>query len=228
MPNQFHSSPTSTPVQAIRFAPVVHLQTGETVTLIAETEKRFEERAVFGRAAIAAECSDAATQTPAAWLATHVEAIANHAHSNTTERPVIVSAPLAALVHIDTATACDAAIRRTRLCPQEICIEVSDAALALPTPDTQSSIEALRRCGFRVSLDATKSWQAALSTPLRLLLDNLRIDARHLETEPELEDRVDAAIACGMSVIAENAPWRDGDYLASLGIDYALRPRADA
>ncbi len=228
MPHQSTSAPSNHLLPAIRFAPVVHLQTGETVTLLAETEKRFEERAVFGPAASAAERSAGAFHSPAAWLALHVEAVANDAHERTTERPVIISAPVAALIHPDTATACDAAIRRTRLCPQEICIEVTDAALALPTGDIQSGIEALRRCGFRVSLDATRSWQAPLSTALRLLLDNLRVDARHLEAEPELADRIEAASACGMSIIVENAPWRDGEYLASIGIDYAVRPRTDA
>ncbi len=227
MPHLSHSSCTNRQASPVRFAPVVHLQTGETVILLAETEKRFEERAVFGRVAPAAE-GGGATSSPAAWLAEHIKAIALDAHNHTTERPIIVSAPLAALIHPDTAMACDAAIGRTRLCPQEICIEIADAALALPTPEVQTGIEGLRRCGFRVSLDATRSWQSPLSNSLRLLLDSLRIDARCLENEPELEDRVEAAAAAGMTIIAENAPWRDGDYLASLGIDYALRPRADA
>ena len=228
MPDQSYPSPMPDILPAIRFAPVVHLQTGETVTLIAETEKRFEERAVFGRAAQAAERSGDAHPSPAVWLAAHIENVANDAHTSTALRPVIVSAPLAALLHPDTPTACDAAIRRTRLCPQEICIEISDAALALPSGDSQSAIEALRRCGFRVSLNAARSWQTPLSASLRLLLDSIRIDAQHLETEPELEKRVETAIACGMSVIAENVRWRDGEYLASLGIDHGLRPRADA
>ncbi len=222
MPHQSSSS-----ASAVRFAPVVHLQTGETVTLIAETEKRFEERAVFGRAAITAECSEAASPSPAAWLAAHIELIANDAHRHTVERPVMVAAPLAALMHPDIAIACDSAIRRTHLCAQEICIEITDAAMALPATDTQSAIEALRRCGFRVSLDATRSWQTPLSTGMRLLLDSLRIDAQQLEFEPELENRVEAAVSCGMSIIAENAAWRDGDYLASRGIEYGLRPRTD-
>lgn len=208
-----------------RFVPVVHLVTGEAVTLFAETEKRFEERAVFGRAAPAAERSVPAS--PSQWLAGQVERIAHEAHSRTTERPVIVPAPLAALVDPDTALACDAAIRRTRLCPQEICIEIKDAALALPSKDTQAGIEALRRNGFRVSLDSTRSWQASLSTAFRLLLDSIRIDASLLEFEPELEKRIDAASACGMTVIAEKANWRDGDFLAAMGIEYGIRPRAD-
>ncbi len=123
--------------------------------------------------------------------------------------------------------ACDVAIARTKLCPQEICLEIEDAALALPSKTSQGGIEALRTKGFRVSLNATRSWQAALSTPLRLLLDNIRIDARNLEFEAELQDRVEAAVCCGMSVIAQHANWRDGDYLSNMGIEYALRPRAD-
>lgn len=228
-----HHLPTSSPKSdlsaAVRFAPVVHLQSGETVTLIAETEKRFEERAVFGRAALAAESSQPASLNagPAAWLAAHVELVANKAHDSATARPVIVPAPLAALMDANTPIACDAAIRRTNLCAQEICIEIADAALALPARETQTAIENLRRCGFRVSLNATRSWEAALSTSMRILLDSIRIDARHIDFEAGIDVRIEAASACGMSVIAENANWRDGDYLASRGIDYALRPRLD-
>lgn len=210
---------------AVRFAPVVNLMTGETVTLIAETEKRFEERAVFGRAALAAERSQPAS--PAAWLAAHVELVANEAHESETHRPVIVPAPLAALIDPNTAMACDAAIRRTQLCAQEICIEVADAALALPTREAQTAVESLRRCGFRVSLNATRSWEASLSTAMRLLLDSIRIDARHIDMEAGVDARIEAATSCGMAVIAENANWRDGDYLASLGVELGLRPRLD-
>lgn len=210
---------------AVRFAPVVNLMTGETVTLIAETEKRFEERAVFGRAALAAERSQPAS--PAAWLAAHVELVANEAHESETHRPVIVPAPLAALMDPNTAMACDAAIRRTQLCAQEICIEIADAALALPTREAQTAVESLRRCGFRVSLNATRSWEASLSTAMRLLLDSIRIDARHIDMEAGVDARIEAATSCGMSVIAENANWRDGDYLASLGVELGLRPRLD-
>ncbi len=213
---------------AIRFVPIVHMQSGETATLIAETEKRYEERAVFGRAAPAAESSGAASLSSAAWLAAHIENVANDAHTRTVERPIMVSAPLTCIAHPDTAIACDAAIRRTNLCAQEICIEVTDASLAQASTDSQAAIENLRRVGFRVSLDATRSWQTPLNTSLRLLLDSIRVDARRLDQEPELADRVDAAVSSGMAVIAQNVAWRDGDYLARLGIEFGLRPRADA
>ncbi|MDJ0920384.1 MAG: EAL domain-containing protein [Henriciella sp.] len=228
MPQSYSPSPSTPQTPAFRFAPVVHLQTGETANLYVETERRFEDRAVFGPRAQALFGAIEEDRSPAVWLSQHLETVANEAHERTIERPVIVSAPLASLIHPDTAMLCDAAISRTRLCPQEICLEVSDAALALPSKAAQTGIEALRRCGFRVSVDLTRSWTAPLGSSLRLLLDSLRIDARRLNEAPELNKRVEAANASGMYVIAENAPWRDGDYLASLGVDYGIRPRADA
>lgn len=215
-------------IPAIRFLPVMHLHTGQTHTLLAETDKRFEERAVFGRAAIATESGHGGSPSPAAWLAEQVETVAIDAHYTASERPIIIPAPLAAMADEDVALACNAAIRRTNLCAQEICIEISDAALAAPGLQTQRSVEALRRFGFRVSLDATKSWQSPLSAAMRLLFESMRIDARHLNYEAELENRIDAAVMSGMTLIAEHAAWRDGDYLSSLGIDYCLRPRLDA
>ena len=210
-----------------RLLPVMHLETGDAVLLFAEAEKRFEERAVFGRVALAAERSEAAS--PAQWIAERVEDVAHDAHCRTTERPVIVPIPMAALIHADTATACDAAVSRTRLCPQEICLEVDDAALATPSnQNAMEGIEALRRCGFRVSLNASRSWQAPLCYSLRVLLDSMRVDARKIETDEDLLDRIDAAASSGMLVIAENAHWRDSNFLNELGVEYGFRLKADA
>ncbi len=209
-----------------RLLPVMHLETGEAVLLFADAEKRFEERAVFGRVALAAERSDAAS--PAEWIAERVEEIAHDAHFRTTERPVIVPIPLPALLHADTAVACDAAIARTRLLPQEICLEVDSAALALPSAkEAQDGIERLRRCGFRVSLNATRSWDAPLGHSLRLLLDSLRVDARKIEAEDALQDRIETAAASGMLVIAENAYWRDSHFLGEVGVEYGFRMKSD-
>ncbi len=223
-----HQLAAQQPVQTRnRLLPVMHLETGDAVLLFAEAEKRFEERAVFGRVALAAERSEAAS--PAQWMAEHVEDVAHDAHYRTTERPVIVHIPMAALIHPDTATACDAAISRTRLCPQEICLEVDDAALATPSnQNAMAGIEALRRCGFRVSLNASRSWQAPLCYSLRVLLDSMRVDARKIENDDELLDRIGAAACSGMLVIAENAHWRDSDYLNELGVEYGFRLKADA
>ena len=44
----------------------------------------------------------------------------------------------------------------------------------------------------------------------------------------DLMNRVEAAVACGISVIAEGARYRDGHELASIGVELAMRPSADA
>ena len=63
---------------------------------------------------------------------------------------------------------------------------------------------------------------------LRLLLDSLRVDARKIEENVDLQDRIDAAANAGMLVIAENANWRDSYYLNEIGVEYGFRMRADA
>lgn len=215
-------SPSKNNLSPIRFTPVLNLQTGKEVTLLAETLKGFEERVSFGPAT-----QQHRPKSPAAFIADQLLKIARLAHDQSEVRPVIVPISMAALIHIDTPLACDAAIRRTALCPQEICFEVTDATLALPSPEARKCLADLRKLGFRLSLDATRSWQAALSTDLRILIETLRIDSRYIESEDGLEHRIEAANACGMQIIAERANWRDGDWLSSMGIELAVRPRAD-
>ncbi|MEQ9315962.1 MAG: EAL domain-containing protein [Henriciella sp.] len=211
-------------VAPMRFEPVVHLVNGDIVNLIAETPKRYEERVSFGKSGLIAE-----RISPALWLAHEVELAAQIAYREAaTARPILIQAPIAAMMHPDTPMACDAAAARGKICPQEICIEVEDAALAQSRNDIVKSIEALRRRGFRVGINATRSWCTPLDTGLRLMLDCVRVDARALWSNEDLMSRIDAAVACGMAVIAENAHYRDGDDLAEIGVELAVRPRADA
>ena len=105
---------------------------------------------------------------------------------------------------------------------------VSDASLSQSRKDVMRSIEALRRKGFRIGVIATRSWSTPLDTSLRLMLDTVRVQAALLHRDTDLMNRVEAAVACGMSVIAEGARYRDADDLASIGVELAMRPRADA
>lgn len=218
------ASPRKAPMAQVRFEPVVHLVSGDIVNLIAETPKRYEERASFGKAGLMAECI-----SPALWLASQVEAVGQALSANGLRaRPVVVSAPIAALMHPDTPMACEAAVARTRLCPQEFCIEVDDSSFAQSRKDISKSIEALRRRGFRVGINATRSWCTPLDTGLRLMLDMVRVNADDLFNDEDLYNRVSAAVACGMAVMAERASYRDGGELAELGVELAVRPRTDA
>ena len=208
----------------LRFQPVVHLLTGDVVCAAAQSSRRFEELAAFGPSGLSSTA-----ESPAVWLSGIIEDLAVRARVTDMDvRPIHIEAPVAAMMHPDTPLACEAAVARSQLLPQEVCIEVSDASLAQSKRDVTRSIEALRRKGFRLGVIATKSWSTPLDTSLRLMLDTVRVDARKLFDDPDLMKRVDAAVACGMSVIAEGAAYRDGDELSAIGVDLALNPKTDA
>lgn len=212
-------------LEETRLSPVVHLLTGDVVNLVAETCRSFEDRASFGGNGLFIN-----RISPALWMAHQIEAVAELVNEPrfANARPIIIEAPITALMHPDTPMACEAAAARSRLCPQEICVEVEDATLSQSKSDIVRSIEALRRRGFRVGVNATRSWCTPLDTRLRLLLDCVRVDAAKLWTEADLLNRVEAARACGMAVIAENARYRDGEKLADVGIELARAPKVDA
>ncbi len=208
----------------VRFDPVMHLTDGDVLGVTAEGAHAFEERVRFGPVT-------GITPEPnaAAWLAERLMRVACAAHDEgVTGRPILVSAPMAALADPNAALACDAAIRRTTMCQQEFCLMFPDAAFAADPADATSRIARLRRCGFRVGIDMRKSWQTGLSESLRLMIDTLRIDAGAVHTADDLHEAAIAASASGIVVVADNAAWRDGASLAGCGVSGAVRPRGDA
>ena len=207
-----------------RFSPVVDLSDGSSLGSLCDMSVAFEERASFGPVTAPQNAA-----CPATWLSDRLVEIACAVHSgDPRDRPIIVPAPVSALRNVNAAIACDAAIRRTVLCQQEICLEFPDSAFTADGSDTTLLPTNFRRRGFRVSVDMRKSWQSILSEPLRLLIDTIRVEAAMLETEPELIERCEAASAAGIVVIAENAKWRDGQELATFGVRGAVSPKADA
>ena len=207
-----------------RFHPVMHLLDGDSFGAVCEMSQTFEESASFGPMSTAGSVSD-----PAKWLSDRLSEVASAAHQmDQRMRPIIVPSPMAALSHANTAIACDAAIRRTTLCQQEICLEFEDSAFAGCPNDVVRHVAHLRRHGFRVSVDMRKSWQTPIGEGLRLLIDSLRVDARDLEMNETLMEICEVASASGMLVIAENANWRDGEFLNRIGIHAGSKLRADS
>ena len=153
-------------LEETRLSPVVHLLTGDVVNLVAETCRSFEDRASFGGNGLFIN-----RISPALWMAHQIEAVAELVNEPrfANARPIIIEAPITALMHPDTPMACEAAAARSRLCPQEICVEVEDATLSQSKSDIVRSIEALRRRGFRVGVNATPAcaccWTACASMP---------------------------------------------------------------
>lgn len=206
----------------VRFMPVVHLLGGDSLGLVADEPVEFEERAVFGRAA-------AEPQNAAKWMAMRLERVASAACAQEQpSRPILVTAPMAALADPNTAVACDAAVRRTILCQQEFCLMFPDAALAGDPADVTSRLSRLRKAGFRVGIDMRHSWQTPLSESVRILIDTIRVDAEAVEASAELSDVTVAAHAAGILVVADHASWRDGDDLADYGVAGAVAPMTDA
>ena len=211
------------PAPAVRFEPVLDLSTGDALGMAAELPFCFEDGVSFGPARTSRSESNSAK-----WMADRLGEVASIAHDfRHDHRPIIVPAPVAALANPDTALACDARVRRTVLCQQEFCLEFTDAAFAGDAADCTGRVAHLRRHGFRVSVDMRKSWQTPLAEGMRLLIDTLRVDARHLDDE-DLMETCEAAAAAGIIVIAENANWRDANELGRLGISAGTRLRADA
>ncbi|MDF1804793.1 EAL domain-containing protein [Hyphomonas sp.] len=207
----------------LRFQPVMHVLDGTSFGTVCEMSKRFEEKAAFGPAA--------ATQSatgPAKWLADRLLEVASAAHTfDNRMRPIIVPAPAAALGDDNTAVGCDAAIRRTTLCQQEISLEFQDSVFADGRTEAIHSVASLRKRGFRVSIDMRKSWQTQLRDGLGLMIDSIRVDARELQINEELMDLCEFASAAGILVIADKANWRDGAFFDSLGVQAGVRMRTD-
>ena len=225
-PTRLHpASPTlPPPIPGHSFKTILDLATYDVVGLAHTGGRVFEEQARFGPANLADTVA-----CPAEALATRVEAalLASIARDQVS-RPLHITAPLAALAHPDAAAACDAAVRRARACPQEICLEFEDCAFAQNPADAIRNVRAFRRFGLRVGVDARRAWNATTNLQLRMLLDSVRVDVRVLGYEADLVERLEAARFAGMAVIGDYARWRDVDELLEAGVTLATCPAADA
>jgi len=208
---------------AVRFQKIYNLENGKAVFLLAQSLRRFEEGVRFGP-----RTGTDSQITPAGWLAQHIYNVACQAHCESSVRPILIEIPVSALLDDNICMACHAAIEATPLCPQEISLDISDSSVSLLGTGLNRTLEKLRRLGFRLSLNASRTWAAPLTSPLRLLFEAMRIDAHQFEQAADLQQRVDTAYASGFAIIAEQAHWRDGAYLARQGIQYALKPNCDA
>lgn len=214
----------SAPPTPVRFRSIVQLRDGTNLGLDAETMLAFDEHVSFGPAGVRQSVAD-----PAKWLANQIRLTAKATTNGAApHRPILIAAPVAALAHVNLPVACDAAIRQTALTTQEVCLVFPDATFAGDPVDSTSRVARLRRLGFRVGIDMRKSWQTALGDGLRLMIDVVRVDARQLENDTDLEKVSMAACAAGIRVVADHARWRDADMLQAIGVTAAVLPRADA
>ncbi len=208
----------------LRFLPIFHLLSGDPMGQACTIARPFEDTVRFGPVTGAQSNNNSVD-----WLTQQLSKVASATHGQTDHhRPILLPTPASCFENAETASACDATIGRTSLCQQEICLEFSDSALVGSAKSAAQRVQLLRSHGFRVAIDMTKSWQSKMDDSMRLLIDTIRVDANMLDDSPELVEQIEYAAAGGVLIVAENARWRDGEYLSEIGVNCAISPRADA
>lgn len=207
----------------LRFQPVVRLTDGAAFGIHAETDCAFED--IFRTRHL----TDAAHPSAAAWFGQTLERAARLAsQGELNQRPISITAPMAALTDPDMPMALEAACARAGILPQEIRIDFIDASVAALEDFALDQVDAIRARGFRVGLDARKSWRTPMGARARMTFEAIRLDPDAMDLLNLPVSRLEAAAAEGVAIIAENARWRDADRLAEMGVHFALAPRADS
>jgi hypothetical protein len=216
-----NEAPAAAPApMRLRFRPVVRLADGEAFGLHAETDRQFGE-VRFGH-------HDNTEASAGGWLGDLIERAARlAAETGVTQRPLSVTAPMAALFDRDAPMAAEAACMRARTLPSEIRIDFDDASVTALEDFAMDRLDAFRRKGFRVGLDARTSWRTPMSARARSTFEAVRVDMGTCISNDVPLSRLEAASADGVALIAENAFWRDAADLAGVGVHFAISPRAD-
>lgn len=206
----------------LRFRPVVRLADGSPFGMEAEADIAFED--TFRPRHL----SDAVQPSAAGWLGDLIERACRLAQdTNVTPRPMSILAPMAALADKDSPMAAEAAVARAGALAQEIRLDFCDASVSALEDLALDRVDAFRRRGFRVGLDARKSWHTPMGARARLTFEAVRLDPSRCEVLEIPMTRIEVASADGIALIAENVRWRDADKLADMGVHFAVAPRAD-
>ena len=121
----------------------------------------------------------------------------------------------------------DEMIRRYRLSPPQLCLEITETALIAEVGDVQETLSALSAIGVRIALDDFGTGYSSLVHLQRLNADILKIDRSFVEqiTRSARDRKIVAAVtamshALGMTVIAEGIETHHQlVILADLGCD---------
>lgn len=219
---QTEPTPLAVRQPLIRFRHVVRLADGEAFGVHAESDINFED--TFHPKHL----TGAPLPSAAGWLGDLIERTGRLAQeSGQTLRPIAILCPMAALSDQDAPMAAEAGIARAGLLPQEVRLDFCDASVCALEDLALDRVDAFRRRGFRVGLDARKSWRTPMGARARMTFEAVRLDPSRCEALEIPMTRLEVAAAEGVALIAENVRWRDADQLAELGVSFAVAPRAD-
>jgi hypothetical protein len=214
--------PVMTRQPRLRFRPVVRLSDGSAFGMDAEADIAFED--TFRTRHL----TDVDLPSAAGWLGDLIERACRLAQdTQTMPRPMSILAPMAALADKDAPMAAEAAVARAGALAQEIRLDFSDASVCALEDLALDRVDAFRRRGFRVGLDARTSWRTAMGARARLTFEAVRLDPSRCEALEIPMTRIEVASADGIALIAENVRWRDAEKLADMGVHFAVSPRAD-
>lgn len=214
--------PVMTRQPRLRFRPVVRLCDGSAFGMHAEADIAFED--TFR----SHHLTDVDLPSAAGWLGDLIERACRLAQdTQTMPRPMSILAPMAALADKDAPMAAEAAVARAGALAQEIRLDFSDASVCALEDLALDRVDAFRRRGFRVGLDARTSWRTPMGARARLTFEAVRLDPSRCEALEIPMTRIEVASADGIALIAENVRWRDAEKLADMGVHFAVSPRAD-
>jgi hypothetical protein len=214
--------PVMTRQPRLRFRPVVRLSDGSAFGMHAEADIAFED--TFRTRHL----TDVDLPSAAGWLGDLIERACRLAQdTQTMPRPMSILAPMAALADKDAPMAAEAAVARAGALAQEIRLDFSDASVCALEDLALDRVDAFRRRGFRVGLDARTSWRTPMGARARLTFEAVRLDPSRCEALEIPMTRIEVASADGIALIAENVRWRDAEKLADMGVHFAVSPRAD-
>ena len=208
----------------LRLQPSLHLCRGDAVGAFVEPMFDLEDSPRFGPALTMSNRDDLGSR-----LLKQIEQLAQVCDTTRTDlRPLILPVPARVLEMPSLIDACLTALAHTRLCPQELAFEFTDADMVRNNGFDFGLFRALRMRGLRVAMDARQSWRSQLQPMSWLMIDTLRVRADRVGLDENLDEMIAIAVDAGVSIVAEKPRWRDGDFLARAGIDFGVAPYADA
>lgn len=210
--------PVIPPPPSTRVRQTLSLPDGEPGVWVSETRDQFDDLTARTNA-----------NSPSEWVAELIEDLAETVRQEPDViRPISVSLPLSALTDKRLPSLIQRAVRAQNMCPQEIMLEVQDASLVQASDEQWAVFDALRRLGFRFSLDARRSSEMPLNENLRPVIERLRVQEDELLAFEHLQNRAEIVSALGGDVIVDRAHWKYVDQLVEFGATHAIKLLADS
>ncbi len=202
-----------------RFEPCMQLSDGALDFPVTRVDPLFEE----------ISAGPGQIESPTEWLLLCLRKLAQSARQfDVGVRPLHVPMPLSILQDPEAPERAARIAETEDFCTQEFILEFQDATLAATEDGVLDRMEAFRRKGFRIALDARLSSAAPFGARLRSAVERLRVTEFDLLNDETVQMRADIVSCLGGKVIIDRARGTNADLLRSFGATHALKLLADA